>query len=75
VLALPIDFVAKDKDGSSYVELPPAKPADKREKKKIVLGVQTGAYVEVKSGLKEGDKVIRPVYTGPERKGMMSGGE
>lgn len=75
VLRLPIEFVGKDGD-QRFVELPPAEGSrnSKPERKNIVTGAETGTYVEIVSGIKEGVKVQRPEYKGPKRKGMMQMG-
>lgn len=75
VLVLPTEFIAKDTKGH-YVELPPTTkgPGAKPEKKYITTGLETGASIEILSGLKEGDKVQRPAFSGPPRTGFMQAG-
>lgn len=73
VLLVPIDYISKEKDGV-FVELAPAKKGDKPEKKKVKTGIESGAFVEIVEGIKEGDVLQRPKFTGPARKGMMGPG-
>lgn len=77
VLQLPLEFVAKD-GNQRYVEIPPANPKDKKAKplrQNVVTGAETGTNIEIVSGLAEGDKVQRPAFNGPARKGMMQVGD
>jgi HlyD family secretion protein len=71
VLLLPSEYVGKDKKGR-FVELPPATKEGKPERREIVAGSESGSSIEIMSGLKEGDRVQKPTYKGPERQGMMS---
>ena len=76
VLTLPVEYVVHQ-GRKAYVELPPANPKAKNaqpERREIVLGAETGALVEILSGLREGETVQKPKYTGPERKGFMQAG-
>ena len=73
VLLLPIEFVGKDKEGR-FVMLAPATPTAKPVRKVIRAGASSGAMVEIIEGVKEGDKVVRPAYTGPPRAGFMQFG-
>lgn len=76
VLRLPIAYVGQD-DKGYFVYLPPTDPKDKKAKptrKDIVIGMRTPTYIEIKSGLKEGEEVTKPEYKGPPRQGMMGGG-
>lgn len=87
VLVLPKDYVGKDDQGyfvnkeGDFAPLetgPGAKAAPDGEKPlkrtRIKVGAEGGAQYEVIDGVKEGDKLVRPKYTGPERKGMMQMG-
>lgn len=75
VLRLPVAFVAKD-DKGSFVMLKQVSKDPKNEGKRqdVRVGLSTGAFVEILEGLKEGDEVVKPKYTGPDRQGFMSGG-
>lgn len=70
VLRLPVAYVGKDEKGS-YVELAPATKEGKPERREIKVGLTTGSFAEILSGVKEGEKVVKPKYSGPERQGMM----
>lgn len=78
VLTLPIDFVGKKKDGKRYVDVVVGKDkngAKKTEERSVDVGAESGALIEIKSGLKDGDEIKRPNFTGPERKGAFMSGE
>jgi hypothetical protein len=49
-------------------------PKSKATRVEITTGAATGAFVEILSGLKEGQKVVKPDYKGPSRKGAMQFG-
>ncbi len=71
-LLLPVDFVGKE-GGKSFIDIAgaPKAPADRRF---ITVGSASGANVEILSGVKEGDVVQKPKFTGPKRQGMMQMG-
>lgn len=74
VLRIPAEFLGKDAEGT-YVMLAPAKGSKEKPKRVAVeVGDKTGAFVEVVSGVKEGDKIALPEFTGPKRKGFMQFG-
>lgn len=78
VLQLPVEFVGTDSKGR-FVEFPLSKAEEQKKDAKprreyVQVGLSTGSRIEILSGLKEGDVVARPKYTGPERKGMMQMG-
>lgn len=75
-LSLPSEFVIRE-GRKAFVELPPVDPKAKdakSERRPVTLGLQTGARVEILEGLKEGDKVQRPKFSGPKRQGFMQAG-
>lgn len=77
VVYVPAEYV--EKKGTEYYVYfpgPKVKPGEKakNEKKKISVGVITGSRYEVTSGLKEGDKLVKPEFSGPPRKGFMQMG-
>ncbi len=90
VLVVPKDFVGKDDAGyfvnkegdfapnAPAASAPPAKPGTPPQKPlnktRVKVGAEGGAQYEILEGLKEGDKLVHPQYTGPERKGMMQMG-
>lgn len=78
VLTLPRQFVGKEEDGTYYVMLPPQDPdakGAKPTKQRVGIGDTSATMMEILSGVKEGTKVVRPEYTGPDRKGMMEFGD
>lgn len=80
VLLIPVEYVGRDGEQSFVSEEPPTKADGKVDPKavskkiNIVRGAASGSEVEVVSGVSEGTKLVKPVYTGPERKGAMSFG-
>lgn len=85
VLRLPLEFVGEDSEGS-YVMVKDATVKPKMDPKtgkmksvggkrtEITTGVQNTSFVEVLSGIKEGETIVRPEYKGPPRQGMMQFG-
>ncbi len=73
VLTLPAEYVEKD-DKGSYVEIANKDPKGKPVRKDVVVGIATNTKIEIVSGLKEGETVLKPKFSGPERSGMMSAG-
>lgn len=73
VLTLPSEFVGKDPKGS-YVDIAATDPKGKPTRKDVTVGVTTNAKTEILTGVKEGDKVAKPKFTGPQRTGFMEGG-
>lgn len=72
-LQVPAEYVSKDADGS-FVLLKPAKPTDEPKKVRVRTGLTSGARVELVEGVKLGDKLVKPEFTGPARKGAMQFG-
>lgn len=72
-LVLPVEFVGKDDEGR-FVEFPAKDPKGKPEKRRVKTGLETGAKIEIIEGLKEGEKVARPKFSGPARQGFMQAG-
>lgn len=76
VLQLPAEFVGQEGD-ERYVELAlpkEAKPGTKPERKTVKVGMASGAFVEIRSGIEEGVEVQRPEFKGPARKGAIQTG-
>lgn len=77
VLNVPIEYVGHDAQGD-YVNVDTGKKdAAKKaigERRKVVLGLKTATNIEIKSGVKEGEKLLRPDYSGPKRQGAMMTG-
>lgn len=75
-LVLPIEYVQKVGQ-ERFVYFPAKNPKDPKsqpEKRAVKTGLETGSQIEILSGVSEGDQVIKPVYGGPPRKGMMQMG-
>lgn len=73
-LRLPVEYVGRDKDGRFVMLAPKAGSTDKPKRQAVEVGVTTGSFIEILSGVTEGTRVVRPDYTGPARKGMMQAG-
>lgn len=50
---------------------PPGPAPKPMNKTRIKVGAESGAQYEVVEGIQEGDKLVRPQFSGPARKGMM----
>ncbi|MGV3616868.1 MAG: HlyD family secretion protein [Fimbriimonas sp.] len=74
VLTVPAAYIGREND-ATFVMLAPASKEGKPTKKAVVLGVASGATVEVKSGVEEGAKLVKPEFKGPPRKGAMEFGD
>lgn len=78
VLRLPIDFVGADEEGRYVLVVSPGTPGEKAAAPRRVpveVGAESGAYIEIVRGLEEGQKVRRPPYTGPPRRGFQFEGK
>lgn len=73
VLRLPAEYVGKDKEGSFVMLKGKGKDA-KPKRTPVQIGASSGAYIEIVSGVAEGDEVDRPPFTGPARQGFMQAG-
>ncbi|CAN1531706.1 multidrug efflux system subunit MdtA [Fimbriimonadaceae bacterium] len=76
VLTLPVDYVKKE-GRKAFAFFPPDNPKDPKAKAKqvsITIGAQSGSVLEITSGLKDGDKVVKPDYDGPDRKSFINFG-
>jgi HlyD family secretion protein len=77
VLVLPRQYVGREEDGTYFVMLPPKNKKDKNAKPtkvKVEIGDTSATSIEITSGVKEGEVVQKPDYSGPTRKGMMEFG-
>lgn len=78
VIRIPLVFLGQD-DKGSFVELALSEaelkkdPKAKGKRVDITTGIRGGTEVEVLTGLSGGEKLKKPAYKGPDRKGMMSG--
>lgn len=74
VLTLPVEFVRQEGE-QWFVELLPADGKGSPRKTMVQVGAFTGSLVEIVSGVPEGAKVMRPKFTGPQRRTMIQMGE
>lgn len=75
VLRLPLEFVGKEGTVRFVMIAPAGKEKNAKGTKQVVkVGESSGAFIEIVSGVKEGTKVVKPDFKGPERKGMMQFG-
>jgi HlyD family secretion protein len=76
VVFLPAEYTEK-KGNDYFAYFPAANPKDPKAKPTAVplkVGLVTSSKIEILSGLKAGDKVIKPEFKGPSRKGFMQMG-
>ena len=76
VVFLPAEYTEK-KGNDYFAYFPAANPKDPKSKPTgvpIKVGLVTSGKLEIISGLKVGDKVVKPEFKGPSRKGFMQMG-
>lgn len=76
VLRVPFDYVGRSEDGKRFVMIAPADAnakgdAAKGTRKDVQPGLEGGGFVEILEGLSGGEKLVKPDFTGPDRRGMM----
>jgi len=71
-LTLPVDFVGKDGAGR-FVMIPQSNAKHRPPPKRVNVktGLETGTFMEITDGVKEGQVVDRPTFNGPARQGFM----
>ena len=74
VLRVPVEYLGQNGQEYYVMVLPEGNLKATPVKTVVKVGPTAGAYAEIKSGVKVGDVLTRPDYTGPKRKGMFSGG-
>jgi HlyD family secretion protein len=75
VLRLPTDFVGTEgKDRFVMLAPDPKNPKAKPTRQVVTVGASSGAFIELTGGVKVGQKVVKPEYKGPTRKGAMQFG-
>lgn len=76
VLRVSVEYLGSDSDGR-YVLLDKrdskGKPLEP-EKRRVKTGAMSVTHVEIRSGVSEGDILVKPEYSGPPRQGMMQMG-
>lgn len=75
VLRVPVAYLGKDAKGSFVLIAPDGKDVKAKPKRRDVkVGANTGAFAEILSGLKVGERIVQPEYKGPSRRDMMDMG-
>jgi multidrug efflux pump subunit AcrA (membrane-fusion protein) len=72
VVRIPLEYVGRE--GNKRFVLIAATPPAKPEKRTVEVGASSGAFVEIKGGLKQGEKIIKPEFEGPPRQGLIQFG-
>ena len=76
VVFLPSEYTEK-KGNDYFAYFPAANPKDPKSKPTSVpikVGLVTSSKIEILSGIKVGDRVVKPEFKGPSRKGFMQMG-
>lgn len=73
-LTIGSEFLGRE-NNETFVMLAPVGKDGKPTRKKVTVGLTAGARVEILDGVKEGDKLVKPDFKGPERKGAMEFGD
>lgn len=72
VIRVPIEYVGEDGDGQ-YVMVRKGEKG-KAEKARVKVGLRSAAWYEILEGVGEGDRLEKPPFTGPSRRGFMQAG-
>lgn len=72
VLRVPIEYVGEDDEGSFVMVRKGGKL--KAEKTRVKIGLRSAAWYEVLDGINEGDRLQKPPFSGPSRRGFMQAG-
>jgi len=74
VLKLPIEFVGKDAKGF-YVLVTKQAPKKGKpfstERREVRVGGSSATHIEILSGVREGETIVKPFYAGPPRRGAI----
>lgn len=74
VLRVPVEYLGQDTEGSFLMVKPDSKAKDaKATREAVVAGVRTSTFVEIRSGATEGQRLEKPAFTGPRRRGAFGG--
>lgn len=74
VLTIGSEYLGRE-NGATFVMLAPVGKDGKPTRKPVVVGLTSGARVEIVSGIEAGAKLVKPTFNGPERKGAMEFGD
>jgi HlyD family secretion protein len=78
VLRVPLDYVGRDDKGTFVMVAATEKEALANDAKgtrvEVKLGAESGTFYEITSGVKGGEFLVKPPFTGPKRSGMMQFG-
>lgn len=66
ILAIPAEYLGKDGE-KRFVLI--GKTTKTAKRTPVTVGLETGAKVEVLTGLRDGDVLAKPTFTGPKRQG------
>ncbi len=74
VVTIPAEYLGTDDKGTFVMTKPAAtaKPGDTSNRVDVVVGAKSGATIEIKSGLKAGQEIVKPEFTGPARRGAFN---
>lgn len=71
VITIPAEYLGSD-DKGTFVQLKPAKEGEESKRADVVVGAKSGATVEIKSGIKAGQEIVKPAFNGPARRGAFN---
>jgi HlyD family secretion protein len=72
IVRIPLDYVGRDGD-KTFVKIV-REGAEEPERREVVLGPSSGAFVQVRTGLNAGERITRPEFDGPARQGLIQFG-
>lgn len=72
VLRIPIEYVGEDDEGFFVMVRKGGK--GKAEKTRVRVGIRSATWYEVAEGVQEGDRLQKPPFNGPSRRGFMQAG-
>lgn len=71
VLRIPLDYLGEDEQGAFVIlKEESAKDEPERIKTRVTAGERSGTHVQIIEGLNEGQELIMPAFSGPQRKGF-----
>lgn len=69
VLSIPVDYLLEE-EGKTFVMVKEQDPKSKGKKTEVEVGRRSGSRVEIRNGVTEGTKLVRPGFSGPPRQGF-----